>query len=206
MTTPYLPPIDRPRGMIMKLAYWAARRMFGKVPTPLAVASARMPFAFFRFSYKISQLDRKLELPHELVLILRQQVSGLNGCEFCMDLQRWYVGRKTPGFLERFDALGDYWASPLYSDADRAALDFVTELTTRKHVTSDTFAALSTHFSEREICELAWVTATEHVYNISNHGLNIGSDGLCRIQPATKPRREMATVAAVDEPAAASHR
>ena len=205
MTTPYLPPIDRPRGMIMKVVYWATRRMLGKVPTPLAVSSARMPFAFLRFNLKISQLDRKLELPHDLVLVVRQHVSSLNGCEFCMDLQRWYIGRRTPGFLERFDALGDYRTSPLFSDADRAALDYATELTTRKHVTPATFAALSTHFSEREICELGWVIATEHVYNIGNHGLNIGSDGLCRIPSTTKARQE-ATREAVDEPAVASHR
>jgi hypothetical protein len=33
--------------------------------------------------------------------------------------------------------------------------------------------------SEREICDLVWLVASEHLFNITNIGLNIGSDGLC---------------------------
>ena len=40
---------------------------------------------------------------------------------------------------------------------------------------------------EREICELAWIVATEHVYNILNHGLNIGSDGFCELREQQNP-------------------
>ncbi len=38
---------------------------------------------------------------------------------------------------------------------------------------------MARHFSEREICEIVWLVATEHYYNISNHGLNIHCDMLC---------------------------
>jgi hypothetical protein len=31
----FLPPIEKPRGLILKLAYYFARRDFGKVLTPL---------------------------------------------------------------------------------------------------------------------------------------------------------------------------
>lgn len=50
-----------------------------------------------------------------------------------------------------------------------------------KHVSPETFAAVSSRFSEQEICEIVWLVASEHLYNMSNHGLNIGSDGLCDI-------------------------
>jgi DNA-binding LacI/PurR family transcriptional regulator len=42
----YLPPIDHPRGLMMKLAYFSTRRQLGKVITPVRVHSARMPPAF----------------------------------------------------------------------------------------------------------------------------------------------------------------
>ena len=47
--------------------------------------------------------------------------------------------------------------------------------------------ALAQHYSEREICDIVWLVASEHLYNVTNIGLNIGSDGLCDVntrQPA----------------------
>ena len=35
----YLPPIEKPKGLMMKLAYVLTRRQFGKVLTPLKVHS-----------------------------------------------------------------------------------------------------------------------------------------------------------------------
>jgi hypothetical protein len=42
----YLPPVEKPRGLLLKLVYFLTRRQFGKVATPIAVFSARMPTAF----------------------------------------------------------------------------------------------------------------------------------------------------------------
>ena len=42
----FLPPIERPKGLIMKLVYAMTRRQFGKVITPLKVFRARLPVAF----------------------------------------------------------------------------------------------------------------------------------------------------------------
>jgi hypothetical protein len=60
-----LSPIEKPQGLIMKLAYAMTRRQFGKVITPLKVHSARLPPAFGLFYSKISKLDKKLLLPPE---------------------------------------------------------------------------------------------------------------------------------------------
>jgi alkylhydroperoxidase family enzyme len=81
----------------------------------------------------------------------------------------------------KFDALEEYSRSPLFSDAERAALDYVTELTRDKQVNPDTFARLARHYSERAICEIVWLVASEHFYNMTNIGLNTYSDTLCDI-------------------------
>jgi alkylhydroperoxidase family enzyme len=81
----------------------------------------------------------------------------------------------------KFDALEKYRTSPLFSEAERSALDYVTELTRDKKVSPETFARMASHYSEREICEIVWLVATEHLYNITNIGLNIHSDMLCDI-------------------------
>jgi len=70
---------------------------------------------------------------------------------------------------------------PSFSDAERAALDYVTELTKDKKVNPETFARLSRYYSERAICEIVWLVASEHLYNMTNIGLNIHSDMLCDI-------------------------
>ena len=180
MDTQYLPPIERPKGLMMKLVYAISRRRFGQVLTPLKVHSARMPLAFGSWVGKVSQLDKRLRLPEELQLLIRQQVAQINVCEFCIDISRWFAAQHSHS-VAKIDALGEYATSPLFSPAERAALDYVTQLTCEKRVTPEVFHRMAEHFSDREICEIVWLVASEHVYNISNIGLNIHSDGLCRV-------------------------
>jgi len=174
----FLPPIEKPRGPVMKLVYAMTRRQFGKVLTPVKVFSARLPVGFALFSSKISQLDKKLQLPAETALLIREHVARINVCLFCMDIGRW-VAVKASLNEKKFEALEQYRTSPLFSDAERAALDYVTELTRDKKVHPETFARLAGYYSERQICEIVWLVASEHVYNMTNIGLNIHSDMLC---------------------------
>jgi alkylhydroperoxidase family enzyme len=165
----------------MKLVYYFSRRQVGKVITPLSVFAARMPAAFGTFYGKLSKLDKKLQLPSRTAVLIREQVASINTCLFCMDAARWYAMKESPDNAARFDALPEYRTSLLFTDAERAALDYATELTRTKAVGADTFARLARHYSEREICDIVWLVASEHLYNMTNIGLNIGSDGLCEL-------------------------
>ena len=175
----YLSPIERPRGLFLRLVFFFARRQFGKVITPLTVFSARMPVAFTSFYGKLPKLDKKLQLPSQTAELIRERVASINTCLFCMDATRWYA--MNTNNTARFDALEEYRTSSLFTDAERAALDYTTELTRNKEVSPDTFARLTRHYSEREICDIVWLVASEHLYNMTNIGLNIGSDGLCEL-------------------------
>ena len=185
MDEPFLPPIEKPRGLMTKLAYYFTRRQFGKVLTPLKVHSARLPAAFGMFYAKIAELDKKLTLSPEMILLIRERVARLNVCLFCMDIGRSFTIRLSLNEA-KFDALEDYRTSPLFSEAERAALDYVTELTKDKEVNPETFARMARHYSERAICEIVWLVASEHVYNMTNIGLNIHSDMLCDISRRKK--------------------
>jgi alkylhydroperoxidase family enzyme len=180
----FLPPIEKPHGLIMKLAYYFTRRQFGKVLTPLKVHSARLPSAFGLFYTKIGKLDKKLTLPPETILLIREQVARINVCLFCMDIARSAAIKATINEA-KFGALEQYRTSSLFTDAERA-LDYVTELTKDKKVDPDTFARLSRYYSERAICEIVWLVASEHLYNMTNIGLNIHSDMLCEISGKEK--------------------
>jgi alkylhydroperoxidase family enzyme len=176
----FLPPIEKPKGLIMKLVFYFTRRQFGKVLTPLTVFAARMPVAFGMFYGKVNSLDKKLTLPPETALLIRAQVARINICLFCIDAAKWFLLKESMNEA-KFDALGQYQTNANFSAAERAALEYVTELTRDKKVNPDTFARMSGYYSERQICEIVWLVASEHVYNITNIGLNIHSDMLCDV-------------------------
>lgn len=181
----FLPPIEKPKGLMMKLVYYFTRKQFGKVLTPLKVHSARMPLGFGMFYGKIGKLDKKLELPPETVMLVREQVARTNVCLFCIDIGRMFTIQAKMD-QAKFDDLEHYATSPLFSEGERAMLDYVTDLTRNKKVNPETFTRMARHYSEREICEIVWLVATEHVYNMTNIGLNIHSDMLCDISRMKK--------------------
>lgn len=176
----FLPAIEEPRGLINKIAYSMSKKQFGKVPTPVKVIYSRMPAGFGMFVAKINKLDKKLTLPLETQFLIRERTAQINVCEFCMDIGRSFVVKSSMNEA-KFDALADYKTSPLFSEAERAALEYVTELTRSRTVAPGTFERLRKHFSDRAICEIVWLVASEHFYNVSNLGLNIHSDMLCDI-------------------------
>ena len=175
---PLLSPIEHPKGLMIKVAYFFTRKRFGRVLTPLKVASARLPAAFGFFYSKVATLDKKLMLPAETVMLIREQVARTNVCLFCIDIGRWATIQASMN-QAKFDALEHYQTSPLFTEAERAALDYATVLAKEKRVDPDAFARMSRFYSEREICEIVWLVASEHLYNMTNVGLNIHSDMLC---------------------------
>lgn len=80
----------------------------------------------------------------------------------------------------------------------------MTELTKDKKIDPETFARLARHFSEREICEIVWLVASEHLYNLTNIGLTIHSDMLCDL--SRKNRQRARNTSSADAPETSSGR
>lgn len=66
---------------------------------------------------------------------------------------------------------------------------YASELTRSETISPDTFARLQKSYSEREICDIVWLVASEHLYNVTNRGLGIGSDELCELSPEWTKKR-----------------
>jgi len=180
---PFIAPVERPRSFVMRVVYAITQKQFGKVLTPLKVWAVRLPPAFGTFVGKISQLDKKLVVPRDLQFLIRHRVAQINTCSFCVDIGRFFAMKEHVA-EDKIQAVHRYNESPLFSDRERAALDYATELTRDKRIGPVTVARLKSHFTEREICEIAWLVAGEHVYNMINVGLNIHSDMLCSVPAA----------------------
>jgi alkylhydroperoxidase family enzyme len=178
-----LEPIEKPKGLMMRIAFWMCRRQFGKVMTPMKVVYTRVPGAM-KLSYEISKFQMKgIRLDPGLKFMVVTLAAGINGCGFCLDIAQAMAVREHLG-MEKFNALSEYRTSPLFSGRERAALAYVEEATRHKHVSDETFEALRKHFSEREIIEITWLNAVENYYNLINIPLEIESDGLCAIAQA----------------------
>jgi alkylhydroperoxidase family enzyme len=161
----------------VRLTYALARWQQGTVITPLKVAWARLPEGL-RLAYEMTALEDHLTLDPEVHLLVNELVAIVNGCAFCQDIA---VAKAPTEELprEKLDALPGYEAHAAFTDAERAALTYAEEATRHVAVADATFDTLRTHFTEREIVEITWLTARENFYNRMNRPLGIGSDGLC---------------------------
>ena len=80
---------------------------------------------------------------------------------------------------EKILALADYATSPLYSDAERVALEYADAITlSDRDVDDDLFARLRAHYADDAIVELTEVVAWENASSKFNRALRIPSQGL----------------------------
>jgi alkylhydroperoxidase family enzyme len=178
-----LEPIEKPKGLMMRIAFWMSRRRLGKVMTPMKVVYTRVPEAM-KLSYEISKFEmKKIRLETRLKFMVVTLAAQINGCGFCVDIARAMAIREHLG-MEKFNALMEYRTSPLFTERERAALAYIEEATRHKRVSDATFEALRQHFNEREIIEITWLNAVENYYNLINIPLEIESDGFCAIAEA----------------------
>jgi alkylhydroperoxidase family enzyme len=182
---PFLAPIENPTDPIMRQLYAAQEAHWGRTFTPAKVLLARLPLPFAQFYGKAPELDKDLTLSPEFALLIRERVARINVCLFCIDSIRAATVRASMN-QAKFDALEEYRTSPLFTDGERAALDYVTQLTRDKKADPSVFDKMAQYYSEREICEIVYVVASEHLYNMTDIGLNIHSDMICDLAKKAK--------------------
>ena len=79
---------------------------------------------------------------------------------------------------EKIDALGDYATSPLFSDAEKVALEYADAITdTHRDVDDTLFARLQRHYDDDTIAELTMIIAWQKASSRFNHALRIPSQG-----------------------------
>ena len=171
-----LEPIENPRGLLLKIAYWMSKRRFGKVLMPLKVVYARNPGLMWASNQIEKTMEGRLSLDATLTTLIKVYLSMLNGCAFCKDIALAQAVQKRLG-TEKFRDLERFRESAAFTDREKAALAFVEEANA-KRVTDSTFSVLKRHFDENEIVEITWVQAAEAYYNAMSIPLAIESDGL----------------------------
>ncbi len=175
-----LSPIEKPKSLLMRIAYWLSRRQLGEVIAPMKVVYARAP-RIARTSFCIVRtLESGLSLDRELALLVSSQSSFINGCRFCADLHEAQALHEKIG-LEKFRDLPKFADSPHFSEREKAALAYTEEVTRTREASDPTFETLRAHFDQREIVELTWLNAIGNYFNLLAVPLGLESDGLTEI-------------------------
>ncbi len=177
--TPRLKPIENPKNLKLKIAYWFIEWKIGKVLTPVKVFQARMPDTL-SLAYKMKSIQNKLSLPNDLVFYIKNYVATLNGCDFCVDISKAEAEEDVS--IKKYKQLNSYQSSTDFTDAEKAALTYVQKATLDRQVSDHVFADLQNFFNEVEIIEITWLNAMENFYNLLNTPLQIPSDNLCKVE------------------------
>lgn len=85
----------------------------------------------------------------------------------------------------KIEALASYATSPLYSEAERVALEYADRITnTSEDVSDELFTRLRAVYDEDEVVELTAIIAWENSSSKFNRALRVPSQKLWRKQPS----------------------
>ena len=88
------------------------------------------------------------------------------------------MGSRNGISTEKIEALNDYAKSPLFSDAEKVALEYADAITdTNRDVGDELFARLQQHYDDDTIAELTMIIAWENASARFNRALRIPSQG-----------------------------
>lgn len=173
----------------IKLFFWNQKRRYGQVLAP-AKLWGRSPKVFATLALLYGALDRKSSpIEPSLRSLITVRVSQINWCTFCVDINSMMVLRR--GNSERkLGALADFRDSELFSDREKAALNYaeiVTQYETQVEEVDRQW--LRQHFSNDQIIELTAVIAFQNMSSKFNAALDVQPQGFCELaQPSSTGR------------------
>jgi AhpD family alkylhydroperoxidase len=110
----------------------------------------------------------ELELDGQLAELLRLRVAQINNCTYCLNVH--YRAARDLGVPQvKIDCLTAWWETRLFSDAERAALEYAEALTrasdtTVKQAFQQYHDKLTTHFGEAVMLEIVGVVVNMNVW------------------------------------------
>jgi AhpD family alkylhydroperoxidase len=168
---------------------WFFRRQARKYGRTLAPSWlwGRLPGHFVGLLFLLGLFQRKrFAVDKALRSLVSARVAQLNGCAFCVDLNSYNLLQAT-GSTAKAEAVGRWRESELYTEKERAALDYAEAMTdTARRVTPMHIAALRNYFDDDGIVALtAWI-AFQNLSAKFNSALGAEENELCKL-PAKPP-------------------
>lgn len=113
-------------------------------------------------------------IEHSLLELVKTRVSQINGCAYCLDMHTTDA-RKAGETEQRLYVLSAFREAPFFTDREKAALTWAEILTTiaDKHPSDEDYAAVSKHFSDKEIVDLSFIIVAINGWNRMAIGFGI---------------------------------
>lgn len=171
----------------VRLFFWNQKRRYGAVLEP-ARLWGRTPRVFAALALLYGSLDRRASpIPPALRTLITVRVSQINWCRFCVDVNASTALKRGIG-EEKLLALAEFRESGLFSEREKAALDYAETVTrTGEQTTPEQFAALRAHFSDDGIIELTALIAFQNMSSKFNAALQVPPQGFCPVMPDVGP-------------------
>ncbi|KUI30120.1 transposase [Mycobacterium sp. IS-1742] len=186
MTTSRIEPIPPQRASLpTRLLYRIARRRFGEVPEPFAVAAHHPRLMVANVVHEGLLQSGSTKLPTSVRELAVFWTARTVGCSWCVDFGSML--QRLDGLdIDRLTDIDDYATSPRYSDDERAAIAYADAMTKDPHtVTDDQVADLRRRFGDAGVIELTYQIGVENMRARMYAALGITEQGFsgdaCRV-------------------------
>ena len=191
MTTPRRAPLPPAKtSLLIRLMYRYAKRRFGEVPEPFAVAAQHPRLLLANAVHEGMLASASTKLPVSVRELAVFWTARTVGCSWCIDFGSML--QRLDGLdVERLRDVDHYATSPLFSDDERAAIGYADAMTTDPHlVTDEQVADLRARFGDAGVIELTYQIGVENMRARMYAALGITEQGFstgdaCRVPWAT---------------------
>jgi uncharacterized peroxidase-related enzyme len=143
----------------LKDAFAAYTKSLGFIPNSMLILQRKPKIVKAMAQLAASIWDPEGEVDRAFKRLVAHVASRAAGCQYCM--AHTAGGALLAGMEpKKVEAIWDFRVSPLYSEAERVALDFAIAAAGQPNgVTDETFAEMRKHWNETQIVEIAAVVA-----------------------------------------------
>jgi AhpD family alkylhydroperoxidase len=178
---------DTEAGWAGRLVYRFARKRFGLVPEPFAVARHHKGIFWAGLVAESAYLQASKALPTSVRELAVYRTATRVGCSWCVDFGTML--QRLDGLdIERLQHIDEYATSPLYSSVERLAIGYADAMTAQPMtVTDDQVAELERALGRAGVVELTTQIGLENMRARVNHALGItdqGFDAVCKVRLA----------------------
>jgi alkylhydroperoxidase family enzyme len=187
-----LPP--KRAGLLTRAMYRIAKRRYGQVPEPFAVAAHHRKLMIAGAVHE-TMIDRASKtLPISVRELAVYWTARAIGCSWCVDFGSML--QRLDGLdMQRLKDIDNYTTSTAFSEDERAAIAYADAMTTDPHtVTDEQVADLRGRFGDAGVFELTYQIGVENMRARMNTALGITEQGFnsgdaCRIPWAGETSR-----------------
>lgn len=176
-------------GFLVKIAYFFARKRFGAVPEPMAVAVHHGPLFAASAMHELMVERGSRTLPGNVRELAVYRAAVRLGCAWCIDFGTM-LQRLAGLDIDRLTDIDNYARSPRYSHAERLAIAYADAMTeTPITVTDEQVAELEAEFGRKGVIELTYHIALENLRGRTNSALGIPAQGFTSGEACQVPAR-----------------